>query len=783
VRYIFDHDFTFFDGSAEWVWSREGVTAGTPDLRPVQVRYFARKVRYAPGQQLVLALSADTRFMLYVNGCIVARGPQKGDVAHQFYDVLDLSEDMVAGENLLLVRIDSYAKAFPYPGGTGPSCSDMSAAPLFVADGLVLKVDGAVHERLSTGEEWLVRTDPALSFVHNPEMGTYVGFTEQADLTKLPSNFHAAPDLDDGTWEPCTVVHTAYTPENAEDAFLPHRLIPRFIAPLHHADAGFAAVREVREGDARPEMNASGSLAVTVPPHSSSVFILDAGRIFTAYPRLTAAGGQGARIQLKYTECLRKNGVKGDRNQVEGHDVVGYYDSVTVGNENTFWSPLHWRAFRYIEVSVETASEPLTISELRFTDCHYPLFPPVAFQCSDPQLTKFWEIGVRTQQACAHETFEDCPYYEQLQYGGDVQVQNQFTFAISGDTRMPLQAIRFFHWSRLPEGLTQSRYPSRVTQVIPHWSLHNVFSLHDWYQYTGDVKAIRLEVLDAPGILRWFLDRRDSSGLVGKLPYWCVADWSPEWMRDHNESVPGVKMGPTALTNFMVIAGLEKMAGLLTILGEGAAADAFVAEAKDLRARAEEMFWNPEAQVYMDSPHLDVASQLTNAWALLIDLPGLERAEALAERIHTRKSLCQAAYFGHFFLFEAWAARNRQDLVLANFATYRELCEKGVTTWPEDPTLGRSDCHSWSTAASYHLLRSILGFSIMEPGCTHMKVSPYLEGLRQASGSFVTPQGSVALAYEADSPQPFTLDVPKGVSVSFTHKEISEVFGPGQHTF
>ena len=101
----------------------------------------------------------------------------------------------------------------------------------------------------------------------------------------------------------------------------------------------------------------------------------------------------------------------------------------------------------------------------------------------------FWDIGLRTQRACAHETYEDCPYYEQLQYGGDTQAQMLYTYAVSGRTCLPRQAIRFFHRSQLPEGLPQSRYPSRPTQVIPYWSLHYLFMLYDWYMYTGDVRG------------------------------------------------------------------------------------------------------------------------------------------------------------------------------------------------------------------------------------------------------------------------------------------------------
>ncbi len=120
----------------------------------------------------------------------------------------------------------------------------------------------------------------------------------------------------------------------------------------------------------------------------------------------------------------------------------------------------------------------------------------------------------------------DTPYYEQLQYVGDTRIQALISYAVAGDDRLARQALRAFDDSRIPEGITRSRYPSSLPQSIPTFSLLYVGMLHDYWMYRPDADGLARSLV--PGtrtILTWFANYEQPDGLLHELPWWSFIDW------------------------------------------------------------------------------------------------------------------------------------------------------------------------------------------------------------------------------------------------------------------
>ncbi|MEI8139771.1 MAG: hypothetical protein WCI03_07880 [bacterium] len=159
----------------------------------------------------------------------------------------------------------------------------------------------------------------------------------------------------------------------------------------------------------------------------------------------------------------------------------------------------------------------------------YPLKQRASFNGDDPDCRKILDIVWRTARLCAHEHYYDCPYYEQLQYVGDTRIQALVSYSAAGDGRLGRQAILQYDWSRLHEGITQSRYPSTWTQFIPGFSLYWVMMVRYYYDYFGDLELVKEVMPGIKTVLDWFERKRLENGLIDHLPYWNFTDWLTEW--------------------------------------------------------------------------------------------------------------------------------------------------------------------------------------------------------------------------------------------------------------
>ncbi|MGH9351294.1 MAG: alpha-L-rhamnosidase C-terminal domain-containing protein, partial [Terriglobia bacterium] len=436
---------------------------------------------------------------------------------------------------------------------------------------------------------------------------------------------------------------------------------------------------------------------------------------------------------------------KGNRNQIEGKHILGYSDQfLPDGGSSRVFQPLWWRAYRYIKVDITTAAEPLELDDFYGEFTAYPFTKRASFDSDDPSLEKIMQVGWRTARLCAHETYMDCPYYEQLQYAGDTRIQALISLYMTGDDRLVKNAIECLNASRTSEGLTQSRFPSRLPQYIPPFSLYWIGMMHDLWWYRGDRDFLRPFLTNVRGVLAWYESRLAPSGLLGRLPWWDFVDWTT----DFQDGVPPQEAdGQSSILSLEFAAALQEGADLESAFGSQARASEDRALAARITRTVYHSCWDARRGLLADTPARQHFSQHATILGVLTGaIPATEQRSAM-QRVLSDSSLTQCSYYFRFYLFQALQKAGLGDEIVSQLGPWRQMLALGLTTFAEKPEPTRSDCHAWSAHPDFDLLALVAGIQPATAGFGEVSIRPHLGPLKLLSASVPVPQGEVSVSY------------------------------------
>jgi hypothetical protein len=557
------------------------------------------------------------------------------------------------------------------------------------------------------------------------------------------------PAFDDSGWKRSRTLDRGqpYGTGTGYDWVLRERDIPLMEESLQR----MATLRRTEGGVAVPDGFLKGTTPLTVPAGRKVSLLIDQAFLTTAYPELHVSGGRGSSIRLTYGEALYRDGQKGDRNEVEGRKIQGSFDVFYPdGAANRLFRPLWFRTYRYVQADIETASEPLVLNDFYGMYTGYPFREKGAFESDVPQLQDLWTTGWRTARLCAHETYFDCPYYEQLQYVGDTRIQALISLYVDGDDRLVRKAIRMFDWSRSHEGITTSRYPSRVNQYIPPFSLYWINMVHDYWRHRDEPAFVAACIPAVKNILDWFAAKVDErTGMLGALPHWNFVDWPPQWPWDNERPLGGVPpggiTGGSSILTLQLAYTLKDAIELLTAFGEPESAARYETLYHRLCEGTLAHCWDASRRMLKDHPQGASYSQHANIMGILSDAVPREEQAALFEQLNTDPSLIQATFYYRFYLFRALKKTGGAERYTAMLQPWYDMLRIHLTTFAENPEPTRSDCHAWSASPNYDFLATVCGVEPAEPGFRSVKVEPHLGNLKFVRGQVPHPKGTITV--------------------------------------
>ncbi len=779
-------------------WNAEWIACADAPAREAGVYRF-RKVLDLAGvpARFVVHVSADQRFILFVNGQRVGIGPSRGDVYFWRFETFDIAPLLKRGRNAIAATVWSFG-------------IDSPLAQVSDRTGFVMQGDGDGEDVVDTNATWHCSAEPGhtawpegLAPLRQAGQYVVVGPGERLDASRYDWDWTRLPPKDEPSeLGPAAVPYGKASPRSIREghgwALSPDGrwLVPDELPPMDYRLVSAGAVvrtsENLRIAPGFPEAPA------VIPARSKGTLLLDRKELVAAYPTLRFSGGRGARVQISYQEALVKDRFyKGNRNDIDGKRLVGLSDLVLPdGGDQRVFEPLWWRTWRFLLIDVETAGEPLTLESLTAHATGYPFEERARFDAGDEGLARIWNTGWRTARLCAHETYVDCPYYEQLQYVGDTRVQALISYAVAGDDRLARQAILAFDHSRRSDGITSERYPAAVPQYIPPFSLLWVGMVHDFWRYRSDDAFVGERLPGTRSVLDFYLAHVRPDGLVGYVPWWNFVDWA----RGFADGVPPLDAeggGSTAITLQMVNA-LREGADLEGALGDSARADLYRRRATESADAVRRLAWDAPRGLVADTPAKTTFSQQANILALLADAVPAESQEAVLDTLLAEPMLSasggaagettkgpgvtRASYYFRFYLARAIEKLGRGDDYLPQLQPWREMLDLGLSTWAETPDLSsRSDCHAWSAHPNYDLLTIVAGIRPGAPGFARVRIEPHLGALRRLEASLPHPKGPIVVSYErAGRGIQATVTLPAGLEGDFAWRGGTTPLRPGR---
>ena len=763
------------DFLTNFIWLSDWTLEDDADSRIVCFRKYFSVDEMSEWQKRLIRISADSCYKVFVNGSFVQEGPQKALCLTEWYvDEFDIGPWLREGENAIAVEVLRYTAERP---GTDVNRSLLRSNTPF----LYVQDDCAdAGKSLSAKCGWKARRNDGIRIIG--ETGTIgpAPIHVQEDVTADQSfagwkqaGFH------DEAWEEPKL----YTILDVWKSQVQGSLIPRTIPPMWHEDGCFTGVSAVREcGDTdikrlENQYNAmlSGNGIVIIPPRARQIVEISARELRCGFLRYRFLKGAGSTVKTTCAESYvypqpdvfnalgassPQAPKKGDRTDAEKGAIVGHTSFYHVAGYGTDdqpeeYEPFWFRTFRYIRLEIETGDQPLILNRFSYRSTGYPLEVKTSFTSPDAELSLIWDISLRTLRLCMHETYMDCPFYEQLQYAMDTRSEILYTYAISADDRLARAAMEAFRLSQRADGLLSASAPFIGTGVIPGFSIYYILMVHDHMMYFGDRALVRRHLPAIDGILGFFERNVGPTGIVKKIGgsllrhvLWSFIDWSNAW----NGGMPNAaNQGTGALTmeSLLYLYGLQKAAELAEYAGRSGLAQEYTDRANALssaiRTTCSISFEKADSSIFLltDGPGIAEYSVHSQAFGVLTGvLTREEGASALRELIGNEKAAQPTVAF-MFYVFRALEECGCYEKTFALWDPWRRMLRENLTTCVENDTDMRSDCHAWGSLLLYELPSVLLGVRPAAPGYEKTEILPPAPYPDWIKGDVVTQKGII----------------------------------------
>ncbi len=755
-------------------WTAQWITHPTESTLDSRLFLFRRNFDLKEQPAIFkIYISADNRYRLYVNGTYIISGPSSSDINNYRYESIDIAKYLIKGKNTIAAEVVNF--------GEYRKVATMTFQTAFILQG---EEGNVVDVNTSSTSDWKIIRDfgfESIPFVSDSLRGYYAaGPGEKRITAKHPKNWNKS-NFDDSHW---------LSPKSATIEFAVGRgflfgstwhLVPRTIPFMEEKKQRFSKIAR-SEGLEVSDAFIKEKGELVIPANKKVHILIDQEHHTIGHPEMIFSKGKNSTIKITYAEALYdKNWNKGNRNVVDNKQILGYYDIIVAdGTDNNFFKPFGQKTYRFIELEIVTKDEPLIINDYYGVYTAYPFKENAKFESGDKLLDQIWDTAWLTLRNSSVEGFID-PYYEQLQYIGDTRIEALVSITVDGDDRLMRKAIEMFDNSRLPNGLTQSRYPSYIVQIIPTYSLIWIEMLYDYHMYKNDDEFVKKFVPGIKTVLTWWMNKVDNTGMPTNMEWWNFTDWSSSF---HNGIPDGADNGYSASIALQLVYALQNAVSIFNDLGLEYEAKQYDALQQKIIKSVLKNCYDTQKGLIAETPDKENFSQHTNIMAILTNAISEKDQKEIMQKILDDKSLIQATIYYKFYLFNALQKSGLGDKYLDLLQNWTNQLDLGLTTFAETDIEPRSECHAWSASPNFHFLTLIAGIQPNAKNFSKIKIAPNLGKLNYIRAKMPHPNGYIEIDLERDKTHiKANILLPKGVKGVFIWQGKSIQLKEGEQFF
>ncbi len=761
-------------------------------------------------------ITADSRYILIVNGHEVFRGPVRSQPRRQSYDLFDLAPYLVTGTNVIAVHVKYFGTTKAYWMPAIPNAT-LGKTGVLVFEANVGGDIAAANWLVSDGS-WKARKSAAWNASEPGVMSITSGVPDEVfDARDYPPAWETH-GFDDSAWgqaQVITAVHIGHYGHSQPPTDPYGRLLPRHIAKLdgdthlpqtlqvevipHPLDISSTNPAQRVETSVLSQHSAAADsatlpIAIQQPANAGYTRIrIDMGRIVAGLVQFGLRAPAGTILDFSYVEDPIQRA-----NFFGAHGGNRYIASgAPNGERHEVFDP---KGFRYAYVLVHGTTDTVSLTSFAVRELLYPWQAGPTFACSDADLNKLYTAGIRTVQLNSWDAFIDCPTREQRAWTGDAVVHQMVHLATNADWRLAWHYLALCNSPR-SDGILPMSVAGDVEYnqgfTIGDWSLHWVHGVYNLYRYTGDKNLVKEYLPTIERVLRWYLPYQTAAGVLSNVVEWNLVDWSSLYSNEDS-----------AMLTAHWARSLHEFAEMAGWLGESASQR----WAQGLHDKAKigfEVFWDEARGVYVDYAKDGVqqrpVNQIASALAIVSGLAPQLRHRRIIEAITDPDKLVISSWMPNFspapltpeqagarmgniargIRVPDWDVENK--IVIAepfmSYVVHDAVAQVGMADKLPDlykrwlgflkdgfDTFGEAwgagtHVHGWSATPSRDMAFYTLGVTPAEPGFAVARIAPRLGPLDWAEGTVPTPHGLIRVRAErdrltVDSPVPVIIDLP-----------------------